>query len=422
MMQDHKELAMHLIRQGLAHYDAGGGVNGPTTTNGGQSIEGGFHTLGGIQGEGPVGQGINDTTGKVTSATMNGIGGVVQGVGSAFTNQNQYQAGLAPTSQYNFLPAFQTNAANQSNVAGQQQGLAQQLLAQSQGQGPNPAASMLTSAQGQNAAQAAGVYANNRAINPALAARQSSMIQAQGNQTAANTAATLRAQQQLAAQGQLAQQQQNLAGNNLAAQGQLLGANAAQNTNQVQNYGQAQGINAQIAQNNSNAVNKTTGSMLGGASSLLALLNKGGMVKGYANGGDVDDPSHPSDQIENYGSSAPVPIPDLSKNQSADDKKGGGLPGLSSLTSMMKSGGKVQGKADVKGDSVKNDTVPALLSPGEIVVPRTSASDPEKAKEFIDHIMKKQGTTGGYGEMKAKHRELAARIAELEKRLGKKAS
>ena len=36
----------------------------------------------------------------------------------------------------------------------------------------------------------------------------------------------------------------------------------------------------------------------------------------------------------------------------------------------FKPGGKVGGKARKSGDSLKNDTVPAMLSPGEVVIPR----------------------------------------------------
>lgn len=43
-------------------------------------------------------------------------------------------------------------------------------------------------------------------------------------------------------------------------------------------------------------------------------------------------------------------------------------------------GGKVPGKASVFGDSIKNDTVPALLSPGEVVIPRSIMNDPASAK------------------------------------------
>jgi hypothetical protein len=46
---------------------------------------------------------------------------------------------------------------------------------------------------------------------------------------------------------------------------------------------------------------------------------------------------------------------------------------------LFNQGGKVPGKAKVKGDSEKNDFVPALLSPGEIVIPRTVVKKGDEA-------------------------------------------
>lgn len=65
----------------------------------------------------------------------------------------------------------------------------------------------------------------------------------------------------------------------------------------------------------------------------------------------------------------------------------------------------VPGKANVDGDSPENDTVHAMLSPGEIVIPRSKAHDPEKAKEFIDHLLKSKEKPGGYGEIVAARRK-----------------
>lgn len=60
----------------------------------------------------------------------------------------------------------------------------------------------------------------------------------------------------------------------------------------------------------------------------------------------------------------------------------------------LKSGGGVGGKAKVKGDNLKNDIVPAMLSPGEIVIPRSIAQSddaPEKARAFVAAILAKNG-------------------------------
>lgn len=48
----------------------------------------------------------------------------------------------------------------------------------------------------------------------------------------------------------------------------------------------------------------------------------------------------------------------------------------------MKMGGHVGGEAEVLGDSEQNDTVPALLSPGELVIPRSVPKDGRHMEEF----------------------------------------
>jgi hypothetical protein len=76
-------------------------------------------------------------------------------------------------------------------------------------------------------------------------------------------------------------------------------------------------------------------------------------------------------------------------------------------------GGRIDGRATMKGDHPANDTVPALLSPGEIVIPRTIATAkdaPEKAAKFVEALQK--------AEAKPLSRSGAARrIAELEAEL-----
>lgn len=51
-------------------------------------------------------------------------------------------------------------------------------------------------------------------------------------------------------------------------------------------------------------------------------------------------------------------------------------------------GGNVPGEAEVPGDSLKNDRVKAMLSPGEVVVPRSIAHDPDRVKQFVSHLMR----------------------------------
>lgn len=75
------------------------------------------------------------------------------------------------------------------------------------------------------------------------------------------------------------------------------------------------------------------------------------------------------------------------------------------LTMMAASdGGKVEGNAKVEGDSEENDIVPALLSPGEIVIPRSALESPEEAHAFLDKIIQKHEGPNYKEVMKAKEK------------------
>ena len=74
--------------------------------------------------------------------------------------------------------------------------------------------------------------------------------------------------------------------------------------------------------------------------------------------------------------------------------KGGPAKSPVTTSQMASKGVDVPGKAKVKGDSLKNDTVPAMLSPDEIVLPRsvTQAPDaPQRAAQFVQAIHAKSG-------------------------------
>jgi len=56
-------------------------------------------------------------------------------------------------------------------------------------------------------------------------------------------------------------------------------------------------------------------------------------------------------------------------------------------------GGLVPGKAKKAGDHLENDTVKAILSPGEIIIPRSvvnSKNAPEAAKKFVEEVLLKE--------------------------------
>lgn len=64
----------------------------------------------------------------------------------------------------------------------------------------------------------------------------------------------------------------------------------------------------------------------------------------------------------------------------------GGSDAAAGAVMLASHGGEVPGIPKMAGDSPRNDTQPAMLSPGEIVVPRTAAHDPRTALAFIKHL------------------------------------
>lgn len=85
----------------------------------------------------------------------------------------------------------------------------------------------------------------------------------------------------------------------------------------------------------------------------------------------------------------------------------------------MAKGGKITGGVEVvPGDSPANDVVPTMLSKGEIVIPKSKADDPAKAKEFIDQLMKnkkpKREEKFDFGKLLKTQREILERIKALE--------
>lgn len=247
---------------------------------------------------------------------------------------------------------------NQSNVFGQQQALAGQLGQMAQGQGPNPAQAALNQSTGQNIASQAALMAGQRGAgaNPGMVGRNIAQQGGALQQQAVGQGATLQAQQQLAAIQALQQQQGLLASTSgqQVAQQQAQGNAVSQNVlgNQGQIFGMQanqNSANAGVQQQNA----KSQAGVVGG------ILNGIGSAIGLSQGGNV-----PQSKVGMF------------------------------LANVMKDGGKVAGKSQVKGDSPKNDTVPAMLSPGEIVVPRSAAGSPDKAAAFAKAVAMRSKSKG----------------------------
>lgn len=234
-----------------------------------------------------------------------GIGGTIGGI--LGTNNNfqatgaNLQAGTTGGQLNDAYTGAQTGLANQNNLAStlqpqagsavtNQNAVANQLLAMSQGQGPNPAQTQLAQATGQNVANQAALAAGQRgaSANVGLLARQAAQTGAATQQAAAGQAATLEAQQQIAAQQNLAnlsnqqvtQVQGAVAGQNASQQGEqgiLQGANTALNSTNAGMQSNINTTNAQTAGQNTGIA----GNIIGGVSSAISSL--------FSEGGEVSD-------------------------------------------------------------------------------------------------------------------------------------
>jgi hypothetical protein len=122
----------------------------------------------------------------------------------------------------------------------------------------------------------------------------------------------------------------------------------------------------------------------GGAAGLLALLAEGGYVEKYLNrakGGKVPPPA---------GKQVPAMVSPGERYLSPSDVK----KVMAGKANPMQVGTTIPGKAVVKDDSLKNDTVKKTLQAGGLVIPRHITEHPmahEKALSFIHASMAKKG-------------------------------
>lgn len=363
-----KKLAEALMEAGMHHFDSGGVA--PTQSFGNQTSQ----TLG-------------------FSPWMQQQANQVD----ALQGMNLYNAQAPNIQTQNFTPQIAGTRQAQANTYQAQNNLAQQLLAQSQGRGPNIAQTQLANATGQNVSAQGALMASQRGANanPALMARQAAMQGGALQQQAAGQSAALQAQQQIAAQQGLQGLYANQAQNALSAE--QIQQQALANQNQAINQGSlgAQTINANASGQNAQRV----GSMQSGFTNAL-----GGMMSLFADGGTVGPSLTPYQSL----ASDPIKIgPSLpGKSDSSDpatsqragtqfaSPQGYACGGFANYLA----GGSIPGQAPVQGDSKKNDNVPALLSPGEIVLPRSVTQGPNmeaKAIEFLRHL--KGAQKKGYG-------------------------
>lgn len=213
------------------------------------------------------------------------------------------------------------------------------------------AGSMGANLQGQQNTQANTVAAATNAINQFNAAQQ------QGQEN-------LNVGAQNAAQAANTETAQNIEGQNVANENTH--AEKMANTNQtayedaMQKAAAEAGVSENIAKNDTTQGGQQAG-LLGG------IIGAGGQVGAGLASADPAAPAAPA---------------------AAVTASGGG-----EIERFLK-GGVVGGHAAVPGNSPKNDTVPAVLSPGEIVLPRTVAQNPQpdKVMGFLNRIRQAKQT------------------------------
>lgn len=372
--------------------------------------------------------GASNNAGTVAQAAP-----LIQPVTAGQVNQATGTATGAINTQQGLVNALAGQNAQGINT---QSNLTNALTNEANGVGPNPAQAQLAQNTGQNIAQQAALEAGQRGAssNVGLEARQIGQQGAGIQQNAVGQAATLQAQQQLAAQQQL----QNLAGtqigqnqtaignlNNAAQtnQGQLLGALQGYNANQVANTSSQNSANAGIAQTNANNTAKTVGTLLPAVGSIAAAGAGIPLAKGGEAGAVLAKvlakkkvPDHLRAMAEIYhpklvkmadGGAIDQPIPNEASSGSSDSEMSEALPLLAALAANK--GAVVPGEPKVNQNNLKNDVVPAMLTPKEIVLPLsvTQAKNPgEAAKAFVEKIKgqdKGEKMNGDFKEALKKH-------------------
>lgn len=390
----------HLGLQHVQHFDQGGTVlGGPATVGKDNSVapSGLFGALGDFLG-------INNHF-KPSGAELQ------QGTNTAQLN-NSYQGAQGALGQAENL----NNALNPgvSQGVNSQGFLTSQLQNQALGIGPNPSQAALNQNTGQNIAQQAALAASVRGAgsNAGLIAQNAANTGAGLQQQAVGQQALQQAAQQLAAQNQL----QNLAGqqigqgtsavglNNQAQQGEqglLQNANNASNNQALTAQQNINNINNDVSKSNASAVTnlaKGVGSAIssigGGILPLFGGSGSGGGGGGAGVGSLGVLPQAPSAGGNIFGVNTNA--------NSFFGAEGGKIPAhLDAMARIyhphmyaqggnvqLKDGGKVPGKPAVNKDDYKNDTVPAMVSPGEVVIDLNTMKDKGKLGKMARFVAK----------------------------------
>jgi hypothetical protein len=294
-------------------------------------------------------------------------------------------------------------------AAAQTPQLIEALRKQALGQGPSLAEAQLKSATNRNLAQQLSLAAGMRGRNPAASQRQILQQQGEAGRQLADAAAQARLQESQQAQQTLLQQQQ--LADALAQQSGQTGFNVAVEPKRALQQFESQRFGADVARREGirqqqsgilggllGAAGTIGGAMVGGPAGAAVGGAVGSAVGGgaggarsirMADGGRVRAEQPAEREMKQPPKAEPPSLLDVlveGLKPGAWDRRG---------RPMHKANGgrakRVPGEAKVAGDSRRNDTMLAVLSPDEIVIPRTASSSPEKASAFVEQLFANEG-------------------------------
>lgn len=306
--------------------------------------------------------------GDQTSAPSNRSGQQQWGsgfnLGQKFDQFGNWLGDVLGTNPVASRPEYQFDWSNYGQDRGNQMALLAQLQQMAAGNGPSLAQGQLQQATDANIsnAMALGAAQQGQGLGYASALRNIADQSAAARQQAAGQSSLLRNMEQM----QAMQQQMGLLG-------QMQGANLQQQGMGASNAFNYAGLNANIDLQNQAAKRQVAGYAINSLGGALANAQKGAglatgnpaALTGMAHGG----------MVPYTRGTYPEAASSEWESPRAEAKEHGA----------MAKGGAV--------DSEANDTVPAMLSPGEIVIPRSITMAPdaaERSKAFVEAIMERR--------------------------------
>jgi hypothetical protein len=384
-------------------------------------------------------QAAQDNTGSTAEkAALQQLGGVAQAGGSTPINQANLMNNINTTNQamQAARQGIQENAQERGVAGGGQEFLGQLLNEQGNASNANTGAVNAASNNAQLALQAMtqggqlGGQLQGQANQTAQAQAQAAQQIAQYNsqlQSAANQYNTQNANQ---AQQMNLQNAQNLSNQNTGNANYRTQYNAqvpqtvfSDQMGKAQGLAGAYGNMANLKEQQAQNQNQFTGSLIGAGATLGGdyLMGQGmGAAAGAAKSGAMAYPGTSSSVNQPYS------VADTYADPYAQNKAHGGeiqeqcyAQGgeAHSHEICMKMGGKVPGTPQVPGDATKNDTVPARLSPHEIVLPNSvtqAPNAPQAAAQFVGGIKGQATPAAQPSPMQGNGKSFSDIIKELE--------